>query len=259
MYIQVLYKQVFAHSKGLNEFNQLNISSAVLNYTYGNWGDKFFANTFLLYSKNNDFYSNNSFIAQNYSQSEKIIIKNSDFLSIASAIDRYFKPIKTNLKINLGATRTNFKNIINNSNPREIKNLSAEYGFELRSGLKGIFNYHFGSKWSYNQVKTIIENSFTNNITFLDLSFVFSERFNFQLQSERYLFGNLDKENNKYYFLDLEACYTVKQNKLMFSFSGNNLFNNQTFKNYSISDVNITQTEYRLVSRYVLLKMEYRF
>jgi hypothetical protein len=33
-------------SKGLEEFNQLNSSSAILNYTYGSWGDKFFANTF---------------------------------------------------------------------------------------------------------------------------------------------------------------------------------------------------------------------
>ncbi|MFN5772909.1 carboxypeptidase-like regulatory domain-containing protein, partial [Flavobacterium sp.] len=95
-------------SKGLEEFNQLNSSSAILNYTYGSWGDKFFANTFVLYSKNNDFFSTNSIIAQNFSQSEKIIIKDREFLSISSSIDRYFKPIKSNLKINLGATKTNF-------------------------------------------------------------------------------------------------------------------------------------------------------
>ena len=62
-------------SKGLEEFNQLNSSNLAINYTLGNWGDKFFANTFFIYSKNNDFYSNNSTITQNYSLSEKIIIK----------------------------------------------------------------------------------------------------------------------------------------------------------------------------------------
>lgn len=246
-------------SKGLEEFNQLNSSSAILNYTYGSWGDKFFANTFILYSKNNDFFSTNSIIAQNFSQSEKIIIKDRESLSISSSIDRYFKPIKSNLKINLGATKTNFKNIVNNSNLREVKNFNADYGFELRSGFRGFFNYHIGSKWNYNEVETTIKNSFTNNMIFLDLSFMFSDKFNIQVQSERYFFGNLEKVNNKYYFLDLEARYVIKENKLTFFLSGNNLFNTETFRNYIISDINISQTEYRLMPRYVLLKMEYRF
>ena len=246
-------------SKGLDEFNQLNSSSAILNYTFGNWGDRFFANTFMMYSKSNDFYSTNSVIVQNYSQSEKIILKDREFLSISTTIDYYFKTIKSNLKINLGTTKTNFKNIVNNSNLREIKNLNADYGLELRSGFKGFFNYHLGSKWNYNQVKTTIENSFTNNMSFLDLSFIFNPKFNVQLQTERYFFGNLDRENNKYYFLDLETRYIVKENKLTFSLSGNNLFNTKTFRNYSINDISISKTEYRLQPRYVLLKMEYRF
>ncbi len=246
-------------SKGLEEFNQLNSSSAILNYTYGNWGDKFFSNTFVMYSKNNDFFSTNSIIAQNYSQSENIIIKDREFLTISSSIDRYFKLIKSNLKINLGATRTNFRNIVNNSNFREIKYLNADYGFELRSGFRGFFNYHFGSKWNYNQVETTIKSDFTNNMSFFDLSFIFSDKFNIQVQSERYFFGNLDIDNNKYYFLDLETRYVVKENKLTFSLSGNNLFNTETLRSYSISDINISKTEYRLLPRYVLLKMEFRF
>lgn len=246
-------------SKGLEEFNQLNSSSAILNYTNGSWGEKFFANTFILYSKNNDFFSTNSIIAQNYSQAKKIIIKNRELLSISSSIDRYFKPIKSNLKINLGATKTNFKNIVNNSNLREVKNLNADYGFELRSGFRGFFNYHIGSKWNYNEVETTIKNNFTDNMSFIDLSFMFNDKFNIQAQSERYFFGNLDKDNNKYYFLDLEARYVVKENKLTFFLSGNNLFNTEKFRNYSVSDINISQTEYRLMPRYVIIKMEYRF
>lgn len=246
-------------SKGLEEFNQLTSSNAFLNYTYGSWGDKFFANTFLIFNKSNDFFSSNSIIAQNFTQSEKIIIKDREFLSLSSSIDRYFKSIKSNLKINIGGSRINFKNIVNNSNLREVRNLGANYGFELRSGFRGIFNYHIGSKWNYNQVKTTIENSFTDNVSFLDLSLVFNDKFNVQVQSERYYFGNLSNNSNKYYFLDLDARYVVKENKLTFSLSGNNLFNTETFRNFSISDIAISQTEFRLQPRYVLLKMEYRF
>lgn len=255
-YVQTGFR---SFSKGLDDFNQLNSSSAILNYTYGSWGDKFFANTFLLYSKNNDFYSTNSTISQNYSQSEKIIIKDREFVSLSSSTDRYFKSIQSNLKLTLGANRSNFKNSVNNTNLREVNNLGADYGFELRSGFKGFFNYHLGSKWNYTQVKTTIKNDFTDNMSFLDLSMQFNDKFNVQFQGERYFFGNLEKENNKYYFLDLETRYVVKENKLTFFLSGNNLFNTQTFKNYSVSDISISKTEYRLQPRYVMLKMEYRF
>lgn len=246
-------------SRGLDGFNQLNSSSAVLNYTYGNWGDTFFANTFILYSKNNDFFSTNSIITQNYSQSERIIIKDREFISISSNFDRYFKPIKSNLRINLGASKSNFKNIVNNSNLREVKNFHADYGFEMRSGFRSFFNYHFGSRWTYNQVKTTIKNNFTDNMSFLDLSFIFNDKFNIQMQSERYFFGDLGQDNKQYYFLDIEARYVVKENKLTVFLSGNNLFNIKTFRNYNISDISISQTEYRLMPRYALLKIEYRF
>lgn len=96
-------------------------------------------------------------------------------------------------------------------------------------------------------------------MSFLDLSFMFSDKFNIQVQSERCFFGNLDKDNNKYYFLDLETRYVVKENKLTFSLSGNNLFNTEKFRSYNISDISISQTEYKLMPRYVLLKMEFRF
>jgi outer membrane receptor protein involved in Fe transport len=96
-------------------------------------------------------------------------------------------------------------------------------------------------------------------MSFLDLSMQFNDKFNVQVQGERYFFGNLEKESNKYYFLDLETRYVIKENKLTFFLSGNNLFNTQTFKNYSVSDISISKTEYRLQPRYVLLKMEYRF
>lgn len=246
-------------SKGLEEFNILNSSNAILNYTCGNWGDKFFANMFIVYSKNHDFYSNNSIISQNYSLAEKIIIKDRNFITISSNIDYYFKLIKSNLKINLSASKTNFKNIVNGSDLREVKNINAEYGFEFRSGFKSFFNYHIGSKWNFNKLETTIQNSFTNNMSFLDLSFVINSKFNFQLQSERYFFGNFDKKNNRYYFLDAEVRYIVKENKLTFFLTANNLFNTETFKNYNITDIDISKTEYKIQSRFILLKVEFRF
>ena len=255
-YIQTSFRNF---SKGTGEFNQLDSSTFLTNYNYGSWGDKFSLNTFILYSKNHDFFSTSTLVTQNYSQSEKIVVKDRAFITISSNIDRYFKYISSNLKLTFGSSEFTYKNIVNNSNLREVKSNSVNYGLELRSGFKGFFNYHVGSKWSQFKIKTTTTNSYTDNLTFLDLSFLINNKINFQLQTERYFFGNLDQKNNKYYFLDLEARYTVKENKLTFFLSGNNLFNTKTFNNYSISEISISKTEYRLQPRYVLLKMEYRF
>jgi hypothetical protein len=245
-------------AKGTGDFNQLDASSFVFNYQLGNWSDRFFANTFILYSKNHDFFSTNTTLNQNFTQAEKILIQDREFISVNSKLDYYFKFISSNLKIDLGYTQSEFKNIVNNSDLRQVTSNNYNYGLELRSGFSGIFNYHIGTKWSTTEIETTINNSFTDNVSFLDLSLVFNEKLDFQLQSERYYFGNLQTENT-YYFLDFDARYKLIENKLTLGITGKNLFNTESFRNFSISDIGSSTTEYRLLPRFVLLKLEYRF
>ncbi len=246
--------------KGNGNFNQLNASTLFLNYQLGSWSDRFFANMFVFYNKNFDFFSSNTHINQNFTQSNKILIKDRELLSVNSKLDYYFKLISSNLKLNLGFSKSNYKNIVNNSSLREIKTKNYNYGVELRSGFKGIFNYHFGTNWTTNQIETpAINNSFTNNVSFLDISLIFNDQFNVEFQTERYFFGNHNQKNNTYNFLDFDARYTLKKNKLTLALSGKNLFNTQTFRNFSISDIGTSTTEYRLLERFLILKVEYRF
>lgn len=254
-YIQTGFR---SFTKGSGEFNQVNASTGSINYAYGSWGDLLFANTFVLVSKDYNFFSTNSTIQQNYILSEKILIKDRQLITISSNADLYLKAVSSNLKLLGGVSKYNFKNIVN-SHLREITASSFNYGTELRSSFKGIFNYHLGTKWNYSKIVSTTKNSYTDNITFLDLSFVINDRLNVQFETERYYFGNLDKSSNVYYFLDFKARYVVQANKLTFSLYGNNLFNTTTFKNYSITDISSSSTDYQLQSRYLLLKMEFRF
>lgn len=245
-------------SKGTSSFNQLDVSSLMFNYQLGNWSNRFFANTFLLYSKNHDFFSTNSLIDQNFTQTEKILIKDREIVSFNSKLDYFFKFISSNLKLDLGYSESEFKNIVNNSKLRQVKSNNYNYGLEIRSGFKGVFNYHFGVKWSTTEIKTTVKKSFTDNISFLDLSFVFNDNFDVQLQAERYYFGNLGIDRI-YCFLDCVASYKLIEKKLMLGLSGKNLLNTEKFRNFSISDIGSSTTEYRLLPRFLLLNMEYRF
>ncbi len=244
---------------GTNSFNQLEASTFILNYELGEWTDRFFANTFLVYSKNHDFFSTNSIVEQNYSLSEKTLFKDREYLSINSNIDRYFKFIRSNLKLDLGYLQSNYKNIVNSSGVREINSQNYSYGVELRSGFTGSFNYHIGTKWTSNRIETgEFSNSFTDNMSFLDLLFFYNDRFETQIKAERYFFGNL-QEDNIYYFLDLNATYQLKPNKITLSLEAKNLFNTETFRSFTVSDIGTSTTSYRLLPRFVLLCLKYRF
>ena len=176
-----------------------------------------------------------------------------------SNIDQYLRVIASNLKFTLGYSFSDYKNMVNNQDLRSINSQNINYGFELRSSFHSWFNYHLGSKWNYNEIKTNIINSFIDNILFLDLALTISKKLDLKIKGERYFFGSINKENNKYYFLDLEARYTVVENKLSLSLSGKNLLNTETFRNYSIDDISISKTEYKLLPRFLLIAAEYRF
>lgn len=242
--------------RGLGTFNQLNSSNVTLGYNYANWKRNFFVNTLILYFKNNDFYGYNSVISQKYTLSEKMTLKDRDWLSASSNVDYYIKALYSNLKLSASLTKFDIKNIINHSELRNSKNTNITYGIELRSGFDHFFNYHIGTKWDFFEVKNTTKKTFTNNTSFLDLSFIFSNRLSVNLESELYHFGSL---KSKYYFLDLQAQYVFKPNKLTFFLSANNLFNTREFNRFTISDTYISQQEYKLLPRYVLLKLKYQF
>lgn len=260
VYDNYLHTGFRSFSKGTGEFNELNSSSVMLNYTLGSWTDKFHLNFNTFYSKNYDFFSTNTNIAQNYSQSEKILIQDREMFSANITADRYLNFMTSNLKMKLGYFQSEYKNIVNDSDFREVNSDSFDYGFELRSGFSGMFNYHFGTTWNSNQTKAdSFKNSFTDNFSFLDFLFTINENLSVEIQTERYHFGNLESGSNLYYFADILIRYYMLPNKLSLTLSGNNLFNTKTFANYSVSDISVSKIEYRLLPRYVLLTANYRF
>ncbi|MGC1471133.1 MAG: TonB-dependent receptor [Psychroserpens sp.] len=245
-------------SKGTGDINRLNSSVLSFNYNYEDWEKQFFINTSATYSKNHDFLSTNSVIEQNYIQTEKILIKNRSFLNINTTFDYFINIFSSNLKIDMSYLKSNFKNSINNSELRTVVSTIYNYGFELKSGFTGKFNYHFGTKWTYNEIQTNIRNSFNDNESFLDFKFLFNKKLDLQLQTERYYFGNLSTDKT-YYFIDFETRYELVKTKLTLGISGKNLFNTNKFRNFNISDIGTSTTEYQLLPRYVLFKLEYRF
>ncbi|MCJ7467343.1 MAG: TonB-dependent receptor [Maribacter sp.] len=95
-------------------------------------------------------------------------------------------------------------------------------------------------------------------VSFMDVDIKASEKLLFQLKNERYSFG---KSGNTptYYFTDFRAKYQVKPNKMALKLDVVNLWNTKNIGTLDISDTGYLQSSYRLLPRYILLAMTYRF
>lgn len=247
-------------NRGTGTFNQLDSSGLTFNYQLGNWTDRFFATATANYTQNHDFFSSNQLIQPNVSISERIVIEDRELLNLNATTDYYFSKISSNLKLRGGYSASNFKNIINNSDLREVENRNINLDVELRSAFSGWFNYHIGSAWRFNEVSVSgFTNSFTDNTSFLDLSFVFNERFDIQVKGERYEFGNINDGDNTYYFLDTDLRYRPKDSKWSYSIMARNLTNTEQFRTSTINDISSSSVSYRLLPRFALLNVKYRF
>ena len=260
VYDQYVLTSFRSLNRGAGDFNQLEASSLNFNYQLGNWSDQFFASLNVGYRTDHDFFSTNSLLQPNFSQTEKIVIEDRENLNVNASMDYYFGALSSNLKLKAGYSESDFKNIINNSSLREVESANYNLSLEMRSAFDGVFNYHIGTTWAWSEVESSgFKNSFVDNNSFLDLSFVFSEQFDLQVKSERYFFGNINDGDNTYYFLDLDARYNLKDSPFSFSFMARNLTNTEQFRTSSINDVSSSTVSYRLLPRYLLLNVKYRF
>ena len=245
-------------SRGRDGFDQLSSSNFFLNYQLGNWTDRFFVNTFINYNQNHDFISTNTDFNENFTLTEKRLVKNSDLLTVNSSINYFFKSISSNLKLNLGYNRNAFENSINGSDLREVVSSNYDLGLELRSSFDGIVNFHFGTKWNLTDIKTTTNLRSNEYISFFDTSFIFNNKFNIQLESEYYYFGNLEKDN-KYFLLDFDVNYSLVKDKLKVGISGKNLLNVDKFRSFLVSDIGTSTTDYKLRGRFITFNVEFRF
>ena len=245
--------------KGGVDFNSLTASTALLKYQFGNWDDRLFINTLVLYNNNHKFISTNTYIYENYTTAESIVINNRELLNISTTVDCYINLLKSNLKFDIGFLKTNYKTVVNDIYQQNVNSTNYNYGFELRSGFKGKFNYHIGTKWENGIIEIVDKTKYTNLFSFADFYLNLNKRFTLQMKLERSFFDHPDSDDNTYYFLDFSAKYNIIENKLTFSLLGKNLTNTEYYKNYSLNDLGSVSTKYLLLPRSFIFKLEYRF
>lgn len=245
-------------SRGLDNLTFLDEDRVFLNYSLGNWSDRFFFNTFLRYTFQNTYLSTNSIISLDQTDNSIIELRNRQGATFNARLDYYIKSLSLNAKLKGGYGFLEYDNIVNDFT-REITSENTTVGIELKSVFTSWFNFNGGFSVSGNTVQTgETLNNNSNLFAFMDLGAA-KERWSLALQSEWYQFSTSVNQKNTFSFIDLFLNYKLPKTRTEISIIGNNLLNTDTFEEAFVGDALLSTTRYELIDRYLLLRLNFSF
>jgi hypothetical protein len=239
---------------------QLPSRNFLLGYTFGNWSDQFFANLFFIKNTELEFEGSSSTIEKQFSITKTIIIPNRSFTSLSSSFDYFISPLNLNVKAKIGFSESEYKNYVNSLDLRFIRNNSFYYGVELKTLFKKWFNQHFGILFTSNIIKAnSTSQDFLDIKLFNDFIFRFNKKTFIKAKIDGYQFGNMSNGSNRYFFVDVDLTQQLFKNKISVGLSAKNILNKQNFQYSNISDQGFMYTDFRLLPRFVMVEVSFRF
>lgn len=245
-------------SRGLDRLTFLEEDSVFLNYSLGNWSDRFFFNTFFRYTFQNRYLSTNSLISLEQTDNIIIALNNRQGAIFNMSLDYYIKSLSLNAKLKGGYGTLQYDNIVNGFT-RAIASENTNVGVELKSVFNSWFNFNGGFSLLDNRIQTGENlNNNTNLFAFMDVSAT-KDRWNLALQSEWYQFSTSGSQKNRFNFVDIFLNYKLPKSRTEISIIGNNLLNTDTFEEAFVGDALLSTTRYELIDRYFLLRLNFSF
>jgi hypothetical protein len=178
--------------------------------------------------------------------------------NVLLSYESYFHFIRSTLKLETFYAIIFDKNIVNNSELRDLKNKNLQFSFTIRSGFKSKFNFENISNFEGNDFEV---GNQTNRVIAFRNQFKTIYKLHKNLYSNTILsFISPDTSSRvNYTFLDSELTYKPKDKNFEVSIIGKNLTNNKTFETISVNDYSRSVLAYNLIERYVLLGASFSF
>ena len=252
--------------KGDRTFSPSYSNGGILNYTYGNFEDEFLAHLNVFYFSNSGGYRNNLSVNPFFYVSEKtknIFPNNST--NISASIERYFKKIYLRIKLTPRMAFGSYYNTLNGSDIRKSETINTGTDISIRSGYLKWFNFHAGASLSVYNVKTKFLESVSDVqsktvSSFVDFYLRFNKNFLGKINNEFYYAQSPNTLPQKYLFANASLTYFNPTNqKWNFTFSLNNILNTSSFNLTSINDFSAQTTSIKLLPRYFLFEIDFKF
>jgi hypothetical protein len=241
---KILTKQEFKLIYGYDKL--YSFQKARLNFTYG-------------LNKNN-FFSKN-YIEEQYNVTTSFLMNSGNhYYSFGCNLDKYLDVIRTGFELESNYTNTFGKNIVNNSDLRDIesRNLLVSLKIVPRLGIKMLY---IDNKTSVTTNAVLLESNLTNKISSFKNSTKMLIRIKERFRSEticNVLIQDLN-QNYKMVLLDSELTFSSKNKRIDYSIIGRNLANLKSFTTFTVSDFSTASYSHSLFSRFILGSVSFQF
>ncbi|PKW30114.1 carboxypeptidase-like regulatory domain-containing protein [Flavobacterium lindanitolerans] len=238
----------------------LNTHTYNLNYIYN---DTFKVTRFSVSgnhnNRSNNYFSRNTINLDNtFTNSFLLEAGNRDY-SLNLDFERYMHFMRTTLQINGSYALSFDKNIVNDSNLRDVESRLLFINCVLRASFKSKF--YIENNFSYSTIDFLLDNVIQNRFSSFNDTFKMTYKIRPDLKANlatNFVFPDLSKNNN-YLFLDSELRYTPLNKRFQYALIMRNLTNNKKFETVSISDYSKTIASHNLLERYILGSASFRF
>jgi hypothetical protein len=232
----------------------------MVNYQLGDWMSRFSLLATLFHQELPNDYLGDVDVEPNYTVITTNQLADRKLTSFSLMMDRFFKSIYTNLKIDWRANRSEFMTSTEGVTARTVAN-GHNLDISLRSALPGSFNAHAGHvlQASFTQSE-LVEASNYSSLFYVDGYITgLKQRLNMTLHFERYELLSVEGRPT-FHFLDVFARFRIRQDKQFLVFvNARNLLNETVYGQRAVSPQGVAVTANQLMPRYVLLGLEIRW
>lgn len=249
-----ILKNYRAFTKGNDDLIQLGNYNFSFIYAFANFKKQFLINSFFIYSVSDKSYGLRSNINERTNFSQYEITDGNKMINYNVSVSKYVSAISSSLKFSTQQSWSNTPLIINGLTSTN-KNYNSAYRVQGTTFFNIPINFKFGLQYNYSK------GFFNNNVTKTDY-LEWSVESTLKL-SEEWLFksenNNYSINNKNYFFSNLSVNYNPKKGKFSYRLIGNNLSNIKTFSNITILDYQRNDNSFRVIPRYILINVNFRF
>ncbi len=249
-----ILKNYRTFNRGTDDIQQINNHSFGFFYTFNNYKKQFLINSFLFHSFSDKSYGVNSQITEQTNFNQYQIIGGSKLTNYNLSITKYLKAFSSTLKVSTQQSWSNNPIIINN-NISKVINYNANYRIQGTTYFKLPVNFKYA--FQYNYSKGEFDNQISTNDYLegkLDATLKLSSQWFLKLENNYYAINS-----NDYWFTNANLNYNPEKSRFSYILSANNLSNITEFKDVFISEYQRNETNFRIIPRYLLLNIKYRF
>lgn len=216
---------------------------------------RFSIGTSLFYTNSKDIYNKESQITDNLSFEKHIYSKGSNDFTGSFNLVNYFRKLKIATKLETIQNWNETPTRVNSTAFIDIKTYSNSYKFSVTTYFPLPINFDFGFNYNYYQsefnsiqTKNIIKDAFVN------FAYNISKTWLGEINSTFY-----QMNSKNYSFINAIVNYNPEESRFSYRLILNNASNQDEFTLVSLDNYTFYKSSIKLVPRYLLLTVKYRF